>query len=299
VIASYGNRLNHIHVAKMLSRTSQIAAAAAAAAGVPSADKQQQQQVDKQQQHQLYTSLTQMMAQRARHAEPRTLVAAVVAIGRLRALLHGDSSSSSTPAANQQQWQQQLQLLAAQAVGLCDQLNISQLSALLWGFSRAGLNPARAWIDQVLEAAVQAYQAAYERQQQQRQQQGSQPVSDASIGSHAQQQQQLLSRPAPSEQQHQQQHLISVHQSWREHPLHQHSLATDLALILYAAAAMGQPPQQWWLQQWQGAVLQQLSDASAQDLSQFLRGLGVLRQNPGGQQWLDKVLTALADKLEG
>jgi hypothetical protein len=34
-------------------------------------------------------------------------------------------------------------------------------------------------------------------------------------------------------------------------------------------------------------------------LSQLLWGSGVMRQNPGGQEWLDAVLLAFADKLEG
>jgi hypothetical protein len=69
--------------------------------------------------------------------------------------------------------------------------------------------------------------------------------------------------------------------------------------MMYATAAMGQQPQQQWLQQWQAAVLTQLPEANPQDLSQLMWGLGVLRQNPGGREWLDAVLLAFADKLEG
>jgi hypothetical protein len=50
--------------------------------------------------------------------------------------------------------------------------------------------------------------------------------------------------------------------------LQQHSLATDLSLVLYALAVMGCQPEAAWLGRWQAAVVQQLPKANAQDLSQ-------------------------------
>lgn len=111
-----------------------------------------------------------------------------------------------------------------------------------------------------------------------------------------QQQQPRRQQPVSLQQQHQQQ---QHQQNWRKRP-QQHSLATDLALILYSVSQMAQQPQQQLVAELQTAFLQQLPAANPQDMSQVLWGLAALGQNPGGQQWLDKVLLAFADKgLEG
>jgi hypothetical protein len=319
VIASYGNRLSHFHVAKLLTRTSQLASAAAAgdtstavsASGHCTHEQQQQQLLMQQQGEQLqllFSRLTEMMSQRARHTTVETLVAAVAAIGRLNTLSATTDRSVSSAAAAGAAFaaasrQQQLQLLASRAIELRHDLSISQASALLWGFAKAGLNPGPGWMDSMVEAALQAYQQQQQAQQQQQQQAQTQQQEQT------QQQpstlnQQLLPRPSLPAQQHRQQQrqpqlTVSLHQKRRQTRPQQHSLATDLALTVYAAAVMGQQLQQQVLEQWQAAVLQQLPAANAQDLSQMLWGLGALRQNPGGQLWLHQVLLAFADKLDG
>jgi len=322
IVAANGSRLNHIHVARLLTRTSQLATHATATAGTgtaaPGAAAQQQQQQqqpptlnlqqqqdDEQHLQLLCSSLGVMMAQRARHATAETLVAAVAAMGRLKCLATGETDVSFRAAAAAQ-LQQQLQQLAARALELKEDLNISQLSALMWGLAKAGLNPARTWLDTVFDAAMQQYQLAYEQQQQPGEQQQladlpnqqQQAARDRHAGAAVPQ---LLQRPTLPQfhqlQQQQQQPAVSLRQTRRQPLLHQHSLATDLALIMYAAAVMGKPPQQQWLVQWQAAVLQQLPAANPQDLSQMLWGLGVLGVNPG-QQWLEQVLLAFAEKLD-
>jgi hypothetical protein len=312
VIATYGSRLNHIHTTKLLTRASQLAAAIDTAAQPQQQQQQSSLQPELQHLQLLCTTLTAMMAQRARHATPDTLVAAVAATGRLTHLLSAaNTQPTAAPQQQQQQQRQHLQVLAARAEELRSGLAISQLSALLWGFAKAGLHPSRSWLDAMLAAAMQAYEAAHTSQQQHQQQQQQQAQQPTPLPEQKQQQAGMASlqpqlRPRPVQpsqgarrQLQQPQQQQQQQQEGRRMLPRQHSLATDLALLMYAVAVMGQQPNQGWLVWWQGAVLQQLPATNPQDWSQMLWGLGVLQQNPGGGVWLEQLLLACSDKLDG
>jgi hypothetical protein len=300
IVAAHGSYLDHIHVAKLLARTSQLAnysaqqelAASASAAGAaqPQLEQQQQegdQQVQLQQQkrqqqlHLLCTSLTAMMVQRLRHSTAQSFVPAVAALGRLATLRQAPGSSiNSSSSSYVKPSQQQLEQLTAKANELAPSLSISQLTVVLWGLAKAGLKPSSSksssWLAPLLEAFLAQYHTATEQQEQQLQEQQQEQ----------QQQQQKavtdrrLQRPVlPGKQQQQrwpelkqvQQQLLQespLQQQQQQPVLQQHSLATDLSLVLYAMAVMGCQPEAAWLGRWQAAVVQQLPNANAQDLSQ-------------------------------
>jgi hypothetical protein len=303
IVAAHGSYLDHIHVAKLLARTSQLAslpaqqdpAASPAAAGAAPQQQQQhegdqqvqlQHQKRQQQLHLLCTSLTAMMMQRLRHSTAQSFVPAVAALGRLATLRQfpgSTSSSSSTVKPSQQQLEQ----IAAKASELAPSFSISQLTVVLWGLAKAGLKPSSgkssSSLAPLLEAFLAQYHTAHEQQEQQQlqeqqqvqqEQQQMKAVTDRRLqrpvlpGKQQQQQQrwpelqqvqqQLLLQDARLQQQQQQQQPV----------LQQHSLATDLSLVLYALAVMGCQPEAAWLGRWQAAVVQQLPKANAQDLSQ-------------------------------
>jgi hypothetical protein len=311
IVAAHGSYLDHIHVAKLLARTSQLASSTAhqqqqllPASAADAASQQQQaddQQVQLQQQKQqqqlqlLCNSLTGMMVQRLRHSTPQSFVPAVAALGRLATLRQHSSSATSTSSSSSSSVakpsQQQLEQLAAKAGELAPTLSISQLTVVLWGLAKAGMRPSSSksssWLGPLLAAVLAQYQAAHDLQEKQQQQQQEQQLQ--------QQQQQKqpsadprLQRPAlPGKQQQQQQRwpeLQQVQQQLLQEPslqqqqqvLQQHSLATDLSLVLYALAVMGHQPEAAWIGRWQAAVLQQLPQANAQDLSQVSMSWGSL-----------------------
>jgi hypothetical protein len=225
-------------------------------------------------------------------------VAAAAALGRLSG---GEPAGGGGGGDKFKQQQQQLQTLAARALQLQAELSVSQIAVLCWGLAKAGLKPQPGWVDGMLACLMQQYDAAQQQkqkmqlqeQQQQKQQQQQQQQAPARSAA-------LLQRPAlpaaaaaqraPQQQQQQQQARRALPRD--------HSLATDLALMMFAVAVIGQAPEQNLLQQWQGAALMQLPAANMQDVGQMLWGLSALGVNPGGQ-WLAKVLDASVDLLEG
>jgi hypothetical protein len=313
IVAAHGSYLDHIHVAKLLARTSQLAGSAAqqqlSSSSVVAevlgqqqqqrqADDQQvqlQQQMQQQQLLLLYNSLTSMMVQRLRHSTPQSFVPAVAALGRLATIRLHPAATNNSSSSMAKPSQQQLEQLAAKAGELATTLTISQLTVVLWGLAKAGAKPSSSksssWVGHLLEAFLAQYHAAHDLQQQhqqhkreQQQQQQQQPVADQRMqrpvlpGKHLQQQQQ---QRWPELQQVQQQLLQEpgMQQQQQQHALSQHSLATDLSLVLYALAVMGCQPEAAWLSRWQEAMMQQLPHANAQDLSQ-VRAV-VLRVVPG------------------
>ncbi|KAF6265486.1 hypothetical protein COO60DRAFT_958686 [Scenedesmus sp. NREL 46B-D3] len=330
IVAAHGSSLDHIHVAKLLARTSQLASTPVleqqqqqqqqrASGSATEGEAKQQQECDqqvqlqhqKQQQqlHLLCTTQTRMMVQRLRHSTAQSLVPAVAALGRLATLKQhtGSAGSSSSSSGVMKPSQQQLEQLAVKTSELVGALSISQLTVVLWGLAKAGIKPSSSkssssWLGPVLEAFLAQYHAAHELQEKQQQEQVRQD--------HQQQQQQplvdpRLQRPGlPGRQQQQRQRWPELQQVQQQHSLQQqqqvvqqHSLATDLSLALYALAVMGSQPDAAWLGRWQAAVLQQLPNANAQDLSQVLWAVSCLGIRPEGP-WLQRVLAATQPLLD-
>lgn len=278
ILAMHANSLDHIHVAALLSRTAHISLSLEQQSHQQSAlsnnSLQQAQQQDQQQsilyqqqlerQQLLVRRLTEMMAQRLRHAKSHTLVAAVAALGRL-STIHSVKGPST----------QQLQQIAAKAQGLLPTLDLSQLSVIIWGLAKAGYRPHSSWLEPVLAAFMQQYSKAAAQQEHERQAQQA-----------VQQQQQedpRLQRPVlPNTIKQQQDHVLRPNQ---------HTLATDLSLVMYSLAVMGKQPDAGWLAEWQAAMLQQLSAANMQDLSQSLWASANLGVNLE-PSWLEAVLSA-------
>lgn len=292
VLAMHGRTLNHIHVAALLSRTAHICTSLEQPQAKSAANgSQQQQEADQQQaiqQHQLQdrqqlltSRLTEMMVQRVRHANAPTLVASVAALGRLSSI-HG-----ITPPAPQQ-----LQQFAAKTLEVLPNLSLSQLTVIIWGLAKAGYSPPSSWLDAVLTAFLQQYQAAATEQQQL--QQHTQQATQQHEGTRLQRP--VL--PTAANPLHHHEQGLSTLPDHAQRP-NQHTIATDLSLMIYSLAVMGKQLNVAWITHWQTAVLQQLTSASMQDLCQYLWGLAQLGTSSVNDRWLDQVLEAAEQLLIG
>jgi len=164
ILAAHGRSLDHIHVAKLLCRTSQIRTNVARHVGgttalqdqaIPQLD--QQQQADLQHQALLCSSLGHMMGQRLCHSTAVTLVSSLASLGRLAAL-QGSSSSSNNA-----------EKFAIRATELLPTMSMSQITVIMWALAKLGFKPSSSWVQPVLAAFIKHYETQQQQQQQQKQ----------------------------------------------------------------------------------------------------------------------------------